>query len=240
MKKKLIKIFLASSIDELKETRNELARFVLGLNNRLIPQDIYIQMELCEEMDNAVPYVRKQNEYNDFIKKADFVFFIFLDKVGSYTREEFDTAYNEFRKTGFPRVFTYFYEKPQNELTIQVKKMMEKLDKEIHHFYSFYRNIDTIKLAILLQVTMFFDKLVVLKNNEVFLDQHHCMSLVNIPTFSENDDLKEKKKQLSCLEEKYQEAIALFEKDDTNEELAGKVSIYAEKINMLEKEIQKI
>lgn len=79
MKKKLIKIFLASSIDELKETRNELARFVLGLNNRLISQEIYIQMELCEEMDNAVPYVRKQDEYNAFIKNADFVFFVFYD-----------------------------------------------------------------------------------------------------------------------------------------------------------------
>ena len=240
MKKQLIKIFLASSIDELKETRNELARFVLGLNNRLISQEIYIQMELCEEMDNAVPYVRKQDEYNAFIKNADFVFFIFFDKVGNYTIEEFDTAFKEFKKNGSPRIFTYFYEKPQNELTIQVKKMMEKLDKEIHHFYSLYRDIDMIKLAILLQVTMFFDKLVVLKNNEVYLERHQCMSLVNIPAFSENVDLKEKKEQLSLLEKKYQEAMTLFEKDNTNEELAGNVSILAERINLLEKEIQNI
>lgn len=240
MKKKLIKIFLASSIDELKETRNELARFVLGLNNRLISQEIYIQMELCEEMDNAVPYVRKQDEYNAFIKNADFVFFVFYDKVGGYTREELDTAFKEFKKTGSPRIFTYFYDKPKNELTIQVKEMMEKLDKELHHFYSLYGNIDMIKLAILLQITMFFDKLVILENNEVFLDQHQCMSLANIPTFSNNEDLIQKKKELNLLEKKYKDVINLFEKDDTNEELASRVSIYAERINLLEKEIQNI
>lgn len=38
---KKIKIFFGSSIDELANVRNEIARFILGLNNRYVDKDIY-------------------------------------------------------------------------------------------------------------------------------------------------------------------------------------------------------
>lgn len=43
-----------------------------------------------------------------------------------------------------------------------------------------------IKLAILLQVTMFFDKLVILKGDYFYVDKYPCLTLTNIPEFSKN------------------------------------------------------
>lgn len=234
---KQIKIFIASSIKELKNTRNELARFVLGLNNRFIDQNIYVQMELCEEMDNAVPYVRKQDEYNEFIQKADFIFCLFHEKVGSYTKEEFKIALDSFKQLGSPKIFTYFYENNNNIYSDEVKSMMEELDKKHHHFYSIYNHTDMIKLTILLQITLFLNSMVSLEGNQVYVDQYECMSITNIPAFSKNNNLQEKIKKLNVLRECYQKKVRLFEKDMTNKNLAGDVSVLAQKIDRITNEI---
>ena len=61
---KKIKIFLASALNELSEQRNELARFILGVNNHLIDEGFYVDLQLCEELDPAFVLSRKQDEYN--------------------------------------------------------------------------------------------------------------------------------------------------------------------------------
>lgn len=191
-------------------------------------------------MDNAVPYVRKQDEYNAFIQGADLIFCVFYEKVGSYTKEEFNTALERFKQIGSPKIFTYFYEMSDNNYSQDIKNMMEELDKKHHHFYSIYNHIDMIKLAILLQVTMFFDKLIIIEDNQVCVEQYKCMTLTKIPAFSKNKNLQKRNQELDSLRESYQEKVKLFESDVTNIELARDVSKLAQAIDKLTEEIRSI
>lgn len=118
--------------------------------------------------------------------------------------------------------------------------MMDELDKKHNHFYSIYNNIDMLKLAILQQVTMFFDKLLILENSQVYIDYYQCMTITNIAAFSKNKDLLNKKAELNSLKERYQNLIQLFEKDKANKKLAEQVSRLAQKIDLVTREVSTI
>ena len=73
---------------------------------------------------------------------------------GEYTIEEFDVALKEFRSSGEPRVSTYFLQLPDGQSPEKsVQKFMERLDKEIGHYYSRFCHLDSIKPNMLLELT---------------------------------------------------------------------------------------
>ena len=58
---KKLKIFLASSIVELKEERNEIGDFIRRIQDELIDMDYRIQLFECEFFDNSIALTRKQD-----------------------------------------------------------------------------------------------------------------------------------------------------------------------------------
>ena len=89
---KKLKIFLASSIVELKEERNEIGDFIRRIQDELIDMDYRIQLFECEFFDNSIALTRKQDEYNDEIEKSDIFVMLVGSKLGNYTFEEFKIA----------------------------------------------------------------------------------------------------------------------------------------------------
>ena len=82
-----IKIFLASSVVEFKEERQELAAFANSINKKIVKRDIFLEMIMCEDLSNAMAKERKQDEYNEYIRDSDYVLMLFGKTVGKYTIE---------------------------------------------------------------------------------------------------------------------------------------------------------
>ena len=89
---KKIKIFLASSIEDLKEDRLQVGDFFRQLNEIYFDSGIHFSLIKCEDYDNSIVSGGKQREYDREIAESELVFFLFFRKVGDYTRHEFEVA----------------------------------------------------------------------------------------------------------------------------------------------------
>ena len=142
-----IKIFLASSI-ELKEDRDEFRIFISGQNDRLHKQGIYLEIVQWEYFLDAISDTRLQDEYNKALRGCDIALCLFFTKVGKYTAEEFNTAYEIFKDTGKPKIWTYFKDAPVNtgSITEEINTLIsfKKKINELGHFHSVYTNIDNL------------------------------------------------------------------------------------------------
>ena len=74
---KYIKLFIASSIIEFAQERASLSDFIRSLNDIYVPRGIYFQLTICEDLSNAVAKDRKQAEYNQTIREAQYFYILF-------------------------------------------------------------------------------------------------------------------------------------------------------------------
>src|SRR5205809_3075451 len=145
MAKQSIKIFLASSA-ELKADRDAFRNFIGGQNDRLHKQGIYLEIVQWENFLDAISNTRLQNEYNKALSNCNIALCLFFTKVRKYTAEEFDTAYQVFKDTGKPKIWTYFKDAPLNtgSITEEINTLIsfKKKINDLGHFYSVYTNTD--------------------------------------------------------------------------------------------------
>lgn len=140
---KKINIFLASSLKDASETnslridRLEISDFIRSLNDRYLERGIYFRLFRCEDEDIAMADTRKQDEYNGHIKESEIFIVLFFKKVGEYTKEEFETAYDHFRKTGTPSILTFFRSENGQKYTEEVLAFMKKLDEDLGHILKY-------------------------------------------------------------------------------------------------------
>ena len=162
MSLKIVRIFIASSA-ELKEDRDEFRNFISVENERLITQNIFLQIVQWEYFLDAISYTRLQNEYNKALRECDIVLFLFFTKAGKYTAEEFDTAYQVFKITGRPFIWTYFKDAPVNmaSITEEIATLIafKKKISELGHFHTVYTNIDNFKYQFRNQLDKILPKL---------------------------------------------------------------------------------
>ncbi len=144
---KTIRIFIASS-SELKEDRDQFRLFISQENDRLHKKGIYLELVQWEHFLDAISDTRMQSEYNEAIKSCDIVVCLFFTKVGKYTAEEFDTAYQVFKDQGKPKIWTYFKNAQINtgSITDEINTLLafKKKIGELGHFYTEYTNIDNL------------------------------------------------------------------------------------------------
>ncbi len=152
-----INIFLASSIIELSAERNEIDVFLRKFSDWL--EDEYcvtLHPVRCENIDPAYTLERKQEEYNQYLIKCDLAFFIFLSRVGEYTREEFEVAKRQFEKTGRPQCFVYVIEREFYEESLSV--FLEELERVYHVPYKICRDMDMLKNQIKKSICIYVGK----------------------------------------------------------------------------------
>ena len=206
---KYIKLFIASSIVEFAQERASLSDFIRSLNDIYVPRGIYFQLTICEDFSNAVAKDRKQAEYNQTIREAQYFYILFgrgSDRADDaiYTIEEFDTALNQFRKAGAPKIYTYFRQLPEGESASKnIRDFMNRLDQEIGHYYSTFGNVDTIKLNMLLELTrdQTVGGTVKVEDGMAPLDGNKMFSVADIPLYSKNETVQKLLAQKAQLED---------------------------------------
>ena len=138
-----IKIFLASS-SELVEDRRAFEIFIGRQNNLLIKKGVFLELVIWENFLDAMSSTRLQNEYNEAIRKCDIFVMLFFTKVGKYTAEEFKVAFDTFKATGKPLIYTYFKDANINigAISEQIMSMLnfKKELSDMGHFYTSYQN----------------------------------------------------------------------------------------------------
>jgi len=245
--KRIIKIFLASSIVEFVNERMIIENFIRNISDKFEEHyDIKIQPLLCENFDDAYTVARKQEEYNEKIRESEFCFFIFFTKAGSYTREEFETARKKFEETGKPKIYTYFKVIHDEEVEESLNEFMDELDKTFTHFYGNFDHIDTIKLRILLALKLQEMDFLEIKvdGDACVVDGEKTLSLKNVSEFANNSIFQELKADLYEVEERYFKLKAKYEKNECSQseereyiEIASKRQNLIDAIEELQKNI---
>jgi len=147
---KRLKIFLASS-EELRADRDQFVLYFRERNDHFIDRGMYLEVVRWENFLDAMSETRLQDEYNQAVRESDIFVCLFFTKTGTFTEEEFDTAYAQFKKTGKPSIFTFF---KNAEITIgdvtpqalnSLFKFKEKL-KDLEHYRTEYNNIEHLQL----------------------------------------------------------------------------------------------
>jgi len=155
------RIFLACSA-ELKDERQQFEILINRRNKQWVDQGMFLELVVWEDFLDAVSKTRLQDEYNVAIRQCDIFVMLFSTKVGPYTQEEFETAFDQFKATSKPMIFVYFKDSKVSLGTLNKKDLMsvltfqEKLDS-LGHFYTVYENVDGLKLHFTQQLEKLID-----------------------------------------------------------------------------------
>lgn len=218
--RRIIRIFLASSIVEFANERMAIENFIRNISDKFEENyDVKIQPLLCENFDDAYSKIRKQEEYNEKIRNSDLCFFIFFTKAGEYTREEFEVARKKFEETGKPKIYTYFKVIKDETAEQSLYDFMDELDKIFGHYYGTFEHIDTVKLRILLNLKLQEMDFLEIKvdGDTCVVDGKKTLSLENVSEFANNSIFQELKAELYEIEERYFKLKAKYEKDECSQ-----------------------
>ena len=197
---KTIKIFVASS-DELREERLELSDLFAHLNRVYKCRGVELEISKWEYLDESMGPLRKQEEYNREIKTCDMCLVLYWTKIGDYTREELEVAYNELQAGRKPYKL-YIYFKEVGEIGKDVMEFKAGFERHYGHFYCKYENIDTLKLRFVLQLENYQNSgAIKVEDSMVKADGIALVSLDNIPFASNNERYRELKQRIAKLRE---------------------------------------
>jgi len=107
---KTIKIFLASS-KELSQERQKMTQLIQKENNHLVKQGWYLELVIWEDLLHSFQGERIQDYFNKKMLECDVVVVVIGSKVGDFTHEEFNLAWEHLKKGHCPRyLFVYVKE----------------------------------------------------------------------------------------------------------------------------------
>ncbi|MFO0940479.1 MAG: COR domain-containing protein [Pirellulales bacterium] len=147
---KHLKIFLASS-SELRDDRDAFDLYFRQQNDSLRKLDVTLEIKRWERFLDAMSETRLQEEYNADVRNCDVFVCLIQTKAGKFTEEEFDVAFDQFKRTGRPRIYTYF-KSGMVDLTklkaadLASREAFQKKLGDLGHYTTEYSSIDNLKL----------------------------------------------------------------------------------------------
>lgn len=231
---KKIKIFLGSSITEFERERNELELFIRNISDRFEDNyNIKIVPLRCENMDNHIRRDGTQNAINEeLVLDSDMCFFIFFTRAGEFTQQEFEVAFEKFRKDGKPKIYIYFKNlKDGEKAEDSVREFMNRIDNELSHYHGTFDHIDTIKLRILLNLKLQeMDYVSVeFENGRCVVDGKNALDISNVSEFANNALLQQLQKELDEIEEEYLQMKPIYVKGGASDSFCKKYEETASK-----------
>ena len=139
-----LKIFLASS-NELKDERREMELFVSRENRKLYHRNITLDFAIWEEMLHSFSKSRAQDVFNKSLLTSEIVVFLFHKKVGKYTKEEFELAFEGLKNKSNPRYLYVFFKSGQIDMSdinhqlfdiLELRKTIEDSEQIFKEFNS--------------------------------------------------------------------------------------------------------
>ena len=216
---KIIKILVAITSEKLKNERKELGDFIRTLNDHYHDKAIYFHLDSLLDIETE----KKDQELRD----SDFFYIIFCDKADDSIVKKFDVALQHFKEKNSPRIYTYFQKLPDGSNTTEsVKNFMERLDKEIGHYYSVFSHLDSIKLNMLLELTrtQVLSGKVVIKDGKALVDGKEMLSLENVPIFRNNEEFHKLIKERDELQKGMAELALKYAADPSDIEVSQQLS----------------
>lgn len=235
------RIFLASGADLAKE-RDAVELVIQRKNIQLIEKNLFLEVVRWEQLRQDFGEKGAQEHYSSEIKESDVVIILFYKRVGKYTKQEFDIAYNLFKDGQKPRhLFSYFkkWMVPSNQIDddiIAVRKLRANISNEEQIFIDF-ESIPELQYSISQQLDLLINKFVT-EDDEFFIDPEKIKKEALEISNSNYDD--------SIITDRYKtEQIAkrcgMFNRWNVNAHLkfqVGDVSYFTGKFNAFELEIQ--
>ncbi len=133
-----VSIFIASSNELLKE-RDAIELELRRYTDTQIERGIYFRILRWESGPQQVSKTRLQDEYNKMVRNAEVALCLFATKVGMYTEEEFDTAYDAMmqNENGLPLIYTYFKRVDDSDTEDSLNRFRNRL-QELGHFEPYF------------------------------------------------------------------------------------------------------
>lgn len=237
---KKVKIFIGSSIEELREDRIAIGNFFRQLNDLYLDSGLYFQLVMCEDYDDAISAEGKQSQYDKEILDSALSVFIFYRKVGEYTRHEFAVAYRQFKAELRPKILTVFKcSDVEGKIEDGAKGFAEELDGELKHYYKTYSNIDSLKLWLIMQIkTMGLDQSKVeFVGGRVVINGETVANYEKAPAFSGHESLTAQKAKLKELSKEYLRLKTAYLEDPENIDLYVAYSSVAKSKTEAEKSV---
>ncbi|MCW3110141.1 MAG: hypothetical protein JWQ09_4647 [Segetibacter sp.] len=151
-----IRIFLASS-SELQVDREALEILINRLNIEWHQRNVFFELVIWENFIDAMSHSRLQDEYNKAIKETDVFVMLFWNKVGKYTEEEFNVAFQHFEETKKPFIYTYFKISPSATAKERSVDSFRQRLLELGHFETVYFNKEGLQLHFGHQLTKLYE-----------------------------------------------------------------------------------
>lgn len=199
---KTIKIFLASS-NELADEREKFGNLIRRLDDIYRKRGIHVQLLMWEDMDPCYNNVRKQDEYNAWIRKSHIFVCLFYKLAGKYTLEELDVAKAENTLRKEPRLMIYCRNLQDGEIeSEELVEFKQALDKELGHFWGQFSTTDKLHLDFVfyfMRTEVGFSEALKVENGQVVIDGVTVANMDNLPFASENEEYKGMKQRLEAL-----------------------------------------
>jgi len=218
---KTIKIFLASS-SELLEDRRTFEIFLNRRNKILIKEGIFLELVIWEDFLDAVSQTRLQDEYNKALKQCDIFIMLFYTKVGKYTEEEFNTAYQEFKANGTPLIFTYFKAATSEIETQESLNQFKAKLSDLGHFFTVYNNVEGLQLHFMEQLEKLEHNGIIetKKSEEIIAEPDKSTTKANPVLFKKINMLVANGDSVTKIMGRFsKEILALIDDDDLKNEL---------------------
>ena len=137
---KVTKIFLASSSD-LSDERKEIALWISRKNRTLLKENMFLELVIWEELLHSLQNKSIQDYFNNEMLDCDIVLALFYTKVGKFTKQEFDLAYDNLKAGKKPKfLFVGFKITPPEKITkdyIEIIGLREKIENNEQLYISF-------------------------------------------------------------------------------------------------------
>lgn len=162
---RIIKIFLASSITELRDERNELSLYIAGadIQNMFLADRVIIQLIRCEDIYSGNNGERAQEILNQRLRECDMSIFLFKTKARERTIEELTVA-KSIQKEKEHTIIVYCKNVPQEERSEELKQLIERIDQEGLDWTSF-NNIGDVE-ASFIQILLKYERKLLVKLGE--------------------------------------------------------------------------
>lgn len=132
----VISIFIAGA-KNLKEQRLRLKALANDLNSKYGRQKWKVSLH----MNSYENYGDRQDEYNEFItNQADLVIFVFEERVGPKTEEEFLLAANANKQRGHPKIISFV--RASDERTPEIEHIEQLVTNATGTYYVDYLNLE--------------------------------------------------------------------------------------------------
>ncbi len=157
-----LKIFLASPGD-LEAERREIELLVRKENERLFDQGLFLRLVIWEDLLHSFQGERVQDYFNAQMLQCEVVITMFFKKVGKFTKEEFEVAYESFKKDGNPK-FLYVYFKDAavkmseiDKQVLQIRELKEQI-VEAEQIYQSFESVAELQLKLKRQIDLIVAK----------------------------------------------------------------------------------